>query len=389
MPPANLSITLDENRLFAPGDVITGSIHGIHPNKNAPIKLIFQGISKTYIRHGTSSSYDQGSFLGNGRNSTDNQVSLLNQVSYVRPAQGDQGVRFAFTVPAQVQRYTSMSTMDRFSGSQSWRAVEGFEGNAGHALPPTRTVVLSSIWGNSGGGYVAYIIAARQMQSDGSVQVLAQGERNIALTTARMSAADYRRLQYADSTISTMERVALNVQKPYYQARSRQLSMKENIRNAFTSFPVLKLKAVFTTPSIAAVGRETYLSLRLRTSTETRPNDRPLPPVTLKFVNVRLKNVAGVRCQGLLSGGIEYSSQTVDSIQKIECHVFLPTRNCSEYADECYCVWFTVPGMCTPTFQTYNLNTFWYVKGEAVFAYLDQEDTVKFKNGITLVSAPR
>ncbi|KAI9934809.1 hypothetical protein AWENTII_005661 [Aspergillus wentii] len=375
MPPANLSITLDENRLFAPGDVITGSIHGIHPNNYGPVELILQGISKTYIRQGKSSVYDQ--------------VSLLNQVGYVSPAQGDQGVRFAFTVPAQVQRYTSTSTRDRRSWSQSWRAVDGFEGDAGHALPPTRTVVLSGAYGSPGGGYIAYIIAARQIQHDGSGKVLAQGERDIALTTARMSAADYRRLQYADSTISTMERVALNVQKAYYRARSRQRSMTENIRNAFTSFPVLRLKAVFTTPSIAAAGRETYLSLRLRTSAETRPNDCPLPPITLKSVNIRLKNVAGVRCQGLFFDAIEYSSQTVDSIRNMDDHVFYPTRDRSEYQDVSYCVRFTVPAMCTPNFQTYNLNTFWYVKGEAVFAYLDQKDTVKFKSEIMLVSAPR
>ena len=394
----NLQLSLDyPNRLYAPGDSITGTVTGWDPSSKSSVYLIFEGRSKSYLRF-------KGSFDLRYRD----RSPLLYQVIQLKPASSGKSTdgRFTITIPETTQQGLSKVTeltKKHDYWTHSWPKNEDFELDPGYALPPStnqpKRINYGAVQDEHGWGYVRYTITAIQSEvgKKKKAKVTGSALKVVWMTTARMSMSAFAERR-AEESVCKEQRLTVETQRLDPAIGNRKLSFRESFKGAFSTKPILHFAPVIAVPRLAVAGSEVTLSVCVRAMPiNPKKSDQlgynfPLPPITLEHIVLRLKDTTKIRCKGSVVTS-EYCGEFADAVVANQTwenkYVFYPTNDNQAYAYEPCLIDFKIPASCTPTFRTCNLRKKWYIKGDAVFSCMSETQKTTFKCDVDIISKPR
>ncbi|RHZ62289.1 uncharacterized protein CDV56_105167 [Aspergillus thermomutatus] len=376
---ADLDVTLDHpNRLFAPGDTITGSVHGWDPSTGeSSLEISLQGRSKTYIQP------------GNGVVNKDRSL-LTYQTTRLEPSDhvGSSIAKFSLTVPLSVEENPSDLAKKINDGRSYWRHSwpkedPAFESSGGHRLPPSMSVPHREPWRGdpmSAWGHIQYTVTATVSQGEGDQ------------TSKTESYPETVRISGPPVTVEELEPFKGVMRKGMGQlCMDRKKEPKKKtfswyVRSALKLYPLLWLAPTIKVPRYAVVGDDIKISIQLQPSPAEYRFD--LPPISLHRVTARIRDTAGIRGKRTPLGGtfeLELPGGPSASKTWTTKHLFNPAEDGRSYQNAPCQVTFQIPRSCIPTFKTYNLYMKWNVAVELVLRGLDQEKMAEVESEIDLV----
>ncbi|PYH88431.1 hypothetical protein BO71DRAFT_403865 [Aspergillus ellipticus CBS 707.79] len=394
-PPrrADLEVSLDQpDRLFVPGDTITGTVHNwAKPARPSSIDIILEGRSKTCTQ-----AKSQSGFVNRSR------VPLVYQVHHVEvpePPSSEDPVRYAITVPDTVDLDPTGAAAkinpSRFYWSKSWTEAAGYKHEPGHALPPsmmmpTRVDTREGV--SCGWGHIQYTLRAVQTCETGGQGTRRESDHEaVRIGRARISREQFNeRFGATKNTARHKERLTIRNRLLDPCAESEESTWKNSVKDAFRDIPTLVLILAVTAPKAVALGDKVNLGISLAASSLQR--GFPLPSLTLHHVNVHLVGIQGLRVMGRIikaAPRYEFPGGTRAGHAFTTRHVFHPTEDDSGYQDTACEVRFRIPASCLPTFQTYNIQQKWQIKVETVFRCVKQEVKAQIECDLELVACQR
>ncbi|KAH8693821.1 hypothetical protein BGW36DRAFT_429852 [Talaromyces proteolyticus] len=391
-PQHDISLVLDRpDKLYTSGDTITGTIHDWKPHltNGASIEVVLVGRSKSYIDFSAQNFY---TYTG--------RVPLIYHTTQLHPAQSDDELHFAITVPDHVQKDLSSvpALKKRFDyWTHSWSDSEPFAKDPQHALPPSMTMHERSLslyrQEVRGWGQIRYTLSAIISETAGHGKnsvIQSSEEENVIITTPRISVEDWER-EPRENQISANIVTFIN-KRLQPDAKVKQKGVFDKMMSDDT--PKMSVQLHTIVPKIAVSGSTIELFMRLhRPAKRYAKIDFPLPLITLQRAELYIKETITTRCSRPVLRfdehvyefpGHPFAGQTC----RIN-HTFIPTVDGTNYQPELCRAKFKIPSSCTPTFKTWNMSSEWSICGTVFFKCLGKETYGTFDSRITLISKPR
>ncbi|KAJ5272400.1 hypothetical protein N7478_007525 [Penicillium angulare] len=372
----DLDIAIDyPNRLYAPGDSITGSVHGWDPWTNQGfLEISLQGRSKSYIQPG-------GGVVNKSRSLLTYQTTRLEASDYV----GSTITPFSLTVPLSVETNPSNSAKNINEGRSYWRHSwpddPAFECSDVHPLPPSINMPRRASRGDPAvaWGTIKFKVTATVFMGDGDqTSKMKSYPEMVRITGPYVTVEDLE----ANMDVMQLSKGLLGID----QNPTKRKSFSSRIKSAFKSTQRIWLAPTVKVPIYAVIGEKVEISIQMELSGITPGFEFPL--VSLHRVTVRLCDSLGVRGkQTPLGGTHELLLPGAASATKswTPRHQFTPAGDGKSYSDAPCKVTFEIPRGCVPTFKTYNLFMRWNFLVEMVFRSLDQEKVTEVRCNIDLV----
>ena len=376
-----LEIFLDQpNRLYRPGDAITGTVTGWDPTASpATIDILLQGRSESYLDWQSRRGYG---YVNRDRCLLTNQAIRIQAAHFI----DSRAARFSIGVPHRTDADTKSAAAamgsPRSYWTHSWATQPGFHGAGGHRLPPSINLTkqendTDALRRLSGWGHIQYVVVVAVTDThEGKVSRTESFPEVVSITTPSASVAEFESVKGRVEAAKT--EFAFNQQPP-----GQESSWRKSVKNIFKEPPSFSFTPTVQTPSFVPVVDVVRVSIQLHSS--ARESSPPLPPVSLQQVTVSLQDVAGIRCEFAVASQPGFQGLPLFRERWTTKHVFYPNEDGATYQDKPCHISFRVPESCVPTFNTYNLNVHWNVMIEAVFRGIQQEKTVEFRSEMKLI----
>ncbi|OKL61004.1 hypothetical protein UA08_03676 [Talaromyces atroroseus] len=333
----SVDVTLDHpNRLFAPGDTITGSVNGW--TGEAYLDVSLQGRSESFIQP------------GNGGAKKDRSL-LIYQTTRFEPSDYVESPKFSLTIPLSVEKNPADLAKKIHSGRSYWRHSwleedDAFESSGGHRLPPSMSVPRRQPSQNdpmAGWCHIQYSVTATISKG--------KGEGDDDKTS---SYPETVRISGPPVTVQELEPfkgVMRKGQRQFCMDRKepkKQKTFSSRLRSALNIYPLLWLAPTIIVPRNAVIGDDIKISIQLQLSPAEYRFD--LPPISLHQVTAQIRDTAGIR----------------------------GTRSALGVTPR-------IPHSCIPTFKTYNLYMKWNVAVQMVLRAMGQEQIEEVECEIDLI----
>lgn len=358
---AGLDVILDHpNRLFMPGDTITGSVHGWDPSTSeSSLEISLLGRSKTYIKHEHHS-------IKKARSLLTYQTTRLEPSDHV----GSSIAKFSLRVPQSVETNPSDLAEKINDGHSYWKhswsgGNPAFKNSGGHRLPPSmsmphREIVDDST--SSGWGHIQYTVTAAVSQGEGNQTSKTEScPKTVRISGPYVTAEELE--QFKGAMLKCTGGLSFDRKTPNKKTFSWRM------RSALKLYPLLWLAPVINVSKTVVVGEDINISIQLQPSRAEHRFD--LPPISLRQVTARLRDTAGIR--GNRAFQLELPGDPSASKTWKTKHRFDPAEGGKSYQNAPCQVTFNVPRSCIPTFKTYNFYMKWNVALELVFKGAGQE----------------
>ncbi|KAF2471202.1 uncharacterized protein BDR25DRAFT_313823 [Lindgomyces ingoldianus] len=385
---SEFSLVLDNpKKLFSPLDTITGYINGWSPScPSQHVHIILEGRAKSYITIDNDLSHkDRTPLLY--------QITHLLSSSQVVP-------RFSIPIPEHVpvelkklNALVPRQNISEYYWTHEWPALDPYEYEAGHPLPPSvilpRRSNLGFLFNAVGRGYIEYkLTAIRSRVGDGGKMTPdANFQVPIWLTTLRLPSSKL------DSLLQETNSISHNLSIQTLKLLSdKRLSFGELFRDAFSSStPGFYFTPTITIPKLSIPGANLLVSISVTILPPplARLYNFPVPSVSISSFHCRIRSYTGIRTKGLL---LTPSHAYTFKHCELRCEKQLPTAAFHPkeggYEGQKCVVTIALPRTILPSFKTFNFWRSYKVEVDVAFSCAGKEVVMYAKSDLNVVARP-
>ncbi|KAF2119119.1 hypothetical protein BDV96DRAFT_370986 [Lophiotrema nucula] len=387
-----LHLVLDDpNKLYSPGETITGYISGWDMSSaGTHVHVFLEGRAKTFLTIGGNPGYHE-------------RAPIFYQVAYLQP--NGTIPRFSIAIPERAQLvFDSPNEASLNSHKQYWKrywaSQEPFEVVPGHPLPPS--ILLPARTSNTlresatCRGYVEYKLTAVRSKLDTTTQRLvsdATAHVPVWLTTLRLPEPRASALlKEIHTTASDLSVQTLQLSK------ARKLSIYEQLRDPFRAdTPGFSFTSQVTVPKVSVPGGtiKVAISVAIQSPPAGRLYNFPIPDIAISDIMCSIQSYQGIRfadCPPAITGRATQSKAYI--FKNVELRSSrLPSQatfrpNAGEYRGQSCVVTIALPVTLVPSFKTYNMWRSYRIKCDVVFAVAGKKVTARTKSDLSIIARP-